>query len=214
MHTNTPLDIGRYIGAVSRTVSSRNEQGQMTRRIVAARTYDTTQEDLWDCVTNPERFPRWFAPVTGDLRLGGRFQVEGNAGGEILECEAPRHYKVSWEYGGNTTWVDITVDRVSPAGARLTLQHLSHETDEQWQQFGPGAAGVGWDLALYGLTRHIETRAAVAGDDGMKWMMSDEGKNYIRQSSDAWRQANIAGGADATPATEAAQRTTAAYTGS
>lgn len=214
MNTNTPLDIAAHIGAVTRTVTSRDEQGQKTRRVVAARTYDTTQEDLWDCVSNPERIPRWFAPVTGELRLGGRYQVQGNAGGEILECEAPRHYKISWEYGGNTSWVDITIDPVSPKAARLTLEHTSHETDEQWQQFGPGAAGIGWELGFYGLARHIGTRSSVAGDDGMKWMMSDEGKAFMRQSSDAWGEAAISGGADPVAARAAAARTTAAYTGS
>ena len=214
MNTNTPLDIAAHIGAVTRTVTSRDEQGQKTRRVVAARTYDTTQEDLWDCVSNPERIPRWFAPVTGDLRLGGRYQVQGNAGGEILECAAPRHYKISWEYGGNTSWVDITIDPVSPKAARLTLEHTSHETDEQWQQFGPGAAGIGWELGFYGLARHIGTRSSVAGDDGMKWMMSDEGKAFMRQSSEAWGEAAIAGGADPATARAAAARTTAAYTGS
>ena len=32
---------------------------------------------------------RWFLPVTGDLRVGGRFATEGNADGEIRECERP-----------------------------------------------------------------------------------------------------------------------------
>ena len=209
-----PLDIAHYIGAVTRTVTSRDEQGRMTRRVVAARTYDTTQEDLWDCVTSAERLPRWFAPVSGDLRRGGRFQVQGNAGGEILECEAPRHFKITWEYGGNMSWVDVTVDRVSPAAARLTLEHVSHETDEQWQQFGPGAAGVGWELGFYGLARHISTKSSVAGDDGMKWMMSDEGKAFMRGSAEAWGEAAIAGGADPAWARAAAARTIAAYTGS
>ena len=31
--------------------------------------------DLWEALTSAERIPRWFAPVSGDLRLGGRFQV-------------------------------------------------------------------------------------------------------------------------------------------
>jgi uncharacterized protein YndB with AHSA1/START domain len=214
MDTTTPLDIARHIGAVTRTVSSRNDQGRMTRRVIAARTYDTTQEDLWDCVTNAERFPRWFAPVTGDLRLGGRFQVEGNAGGEILECEAPRHYKISWEYGGKTSWVDVTIDRVSADAATLTLEHLSHEPDEEWRQFGPGATGVGWELGFYGLARHLSTKSSVAGEDGMKWMMSDDGKAFMRQSSDAWADAAIAGGADPAAARDAAARVNAAYTGS
>lgn len=43
-------------------------------------------EDLWDEVTNPDRIPHWFMPVSGDLEPGGRHQLEGNAGGVIEIC--------------------------------------------------------------------------------------------------------------------------------
>ena len=34
---------------------------------------DAAIDDVWDACTNPERIPRWFLPVSGDLRLGGRY---------------------------------------------------------------------------------------------------------------------------------------------
>ena len=54
------------------------------------RRYDAAIEDVWDAVTDPDRLKRWFLPISGDLRVGGTFQLEGNAGGEILSCEPPR----------------------------------------------------------------------------------------------------------------------------
>jgi hypothetical protein len=39
--------------------------------------YPASQSDLWDAVTNADRIPRWFLPVSGDLRLGGHYQLEG-----------------------------------------------------------------------------------------------------------------------------------------
>ena len=54
--------------------------------VTIQRTYPAAVEDVWDAVTDPERIARWFLPVSGDLRLGGRYQIEGNAGGEIREC--------------------------------------------------------------------------------------------------------------------------------
>jgi uncharacterized protein YndB with AHSA1/START domain len=58
-------------GAEARTVD-----GDEARAVVLARTYKTDLEDLWDARTNPERIPRWFLPVSGDLRTerggGGR----------------------------------------------------------------------------------------------------------------------------------------------
>jgi hypothetical protein len=46
---------------------------------VLRRTYDAPIEDVWDACSDPDRLKRWFSPVSGDLRLGGRFQIEGNA---------------------------------------------------------------------------------------------------------------------------------------
>jgi hypothetical protein len=47
----------------------------------------------------------------------------------------------------------------------------------------------------------------------MAWLMSEEGKAFVRESSDAWCLASIADGSDAPSARAAAERTRAAYTG-
>ena len=67
-------------------------------------TYDATVEEVWEACTTAERIPRWFLPVTGDLRLHGRYQLEGNAGGEILTCDPPNGFTATWEYGGDVSW--------------------------------------------------------------------------------------------------------------
>src|SRR5690606_5977759 len=88
------------LNAVRRSVGSRRMPAGEARTVVLQRTYDAPIEDVWDAITNPERIPRWFMPVSGDLREGGRFQLEGNAGGEILQCKAPDLLKVTGEFGG------------------------------------------------------------------------------------------------------------------
>ena len=206
------IDVAKQIGAVTRRVTTRNHEGKTANVVVAERTYQTTPEDLWEAVTSAERIPRWFLPVEGDLRLGGRSQLKGNAGGTIQACEPPRHLRVTWEYGGGMSWVDVRIEPDARGSALLTLEHIAYE-DDHWTKFGPGATGVGWDMALMGLDRHVETGAANDPQEGMAWMMSEEGKSFSRQSSDAWRDANIAGGADPETARAAADRTTAAYTG-
>ena len=50
-------------------------------------------------------------------------------------------------------------------------------------------------------------------NEAEKWLTTDAGKSFIRQSSDAWGHASIADGTDATAAREAAQRTTEFYGG-
>ncbi|WP_228010229.1 SRPBCC family protein [Nonomuraea phyllanthi] len=48
------------------------------------RRYDAEVEDVWGACTDAERLSRWFLPVTGGLKLGGSYQLEGSAGGETL----------------------------------------------------------------------------------------------------------------------------------
>jgi uncharacterized protein YndB with AHSA1/START domain len=83
---------------VQREVRTGQRDGEATRIVVARRTYATEQADLWDAVTNPERLPRWFLPVTGELRVGGRYQLEGNAGGTVQRCDEPERFAVTWGY--------------------------------------------------------------------------------------------------------------------
>ncbi|NED57183.1 polyketide cyclase, partial [Micromonospora aurantiaca] len=90
------------INAVRRTVGERVLEAGTARTSTISQVYDTDVEDLWDAVTNPERIPRWFLPISGDLRLGGRYQLEGNAGGTIETCDPPKGYSATWEYGGQT----------------------------------------------------------------------------------------------------------------
>lgn len=207
------FDIPRYIGAVSRVVDRRERDGREARVAVMTRTYDTDCEDLWDALTSAERLPRWFLPVTGELRLGGRFQFVGNAGGEVTLCEPPRRLAITWEFGGEVSWVEVSLADDEAGGTRLTLEHVAHVDGDRWDKFGPGAVGVGWDLALTGLATHIATRAPVDAGAFMAWSASDAGKQFIRDSSDGWRRASVAAGTDAQAAAAAAARTTAFYTG-
>ena len=207
------IDIPRQIGAVTRSLENRLHDGHPARVVVAARTYDTTVDDLWDALTSRERIPRWFLPISGDLRLGGRYQLEGNAGGTITRCEPPRLLAVTWEYGGQVSWVEVRLEAASDDRTRLELEHVAHVPDDLWDQFGPGAVGVGWDMALAGLAYHIDTGASVDPREAMAWLGSDDGKEFARRSSEDWRRASVAAGTDEAAASAAAARTTAAYTG-
>ncbi len=206
-------DVLRYIGAVTREVQNRDHDGQPARVVVAACTYDTAIDDVWDAITNADRIPRWFLPISGDLRLGGRYQLQGNASGEITSCEPPRSLAVTWEFGGQVTWVHVRLTELSDGGTRLQLEHIAHVPDDLWKQFGPGAVGVGWDLGLMGLRKHLSTGAAVDPKKAAEWLGSEEGKDFVHRSSDNWGRASIVAGTDEADALEAASRTTAAYQG-
>jgi uncharacterized protein YndB with AHSA1/START domain len=207
------IDSAAYIGAVVREVESREHEGRPARVLIAIRSYDTTIADLWDALTSAERIPRWFLPVSGDLRLGGRYQFEGNAGGKITRCEPPRLLGVTWEWGGNVSWLTVTLSPDLSGGTRLELEHIAHVDGTMWDRFGPGAVGVGWDLALMGLGRHLASGAAVDRRDAEAWSASKEGRDFVGRSSGEWCKASIKAGTNEAAAQTAAARTTAFYRG-
>jgi uncharacterized protein YndB with AHSA1/START domain len=169
------------------------------------RRYEAPITDVWDACTDPERIPRWFLPVTGDLRLGGRFQLEGNAGGTITECEPPRRLSLTWESRGAAS---VVILELTPTGAatELRLRHVVGD-DDHWATYGPGAVGVGWDLTLLGLAHHLGGGATL----GQDVLASPEWRDVTRRSAAGWGAADAEGGTAATVAREAADRTSAAY---
>lgn len=215
------LDITSALGAVTREVETRELDGKPARVIIASRTYDTTVEDLWDALTNPERVPRWFGGVSGDLQLGGRYQIEGNASGEITECEPPRHLALTWEWQGTLSWVVVQLEESSPSTSQLRLEHIAHIPEQFWNQYGPGAGGVGWELALVALESYLADGEAEGPpqegsrgiDHQQEWLATEQGKRFVSQCSDAWGQASIAAGTDEDAAMAAAARTTEFYSG-
>jgi uncharacterized protein YndB with AHSA1/START domain len=206
------IDVTKQISAVRRQLGTRTlEAGEAWVQTIS-QVYDSTVGDVWDACTNPERIPRWFMPVTGDLRLGGKYQLEGNAGGTIERCDPPKSFAATWEYGGQVSWIEVRLTEDPDGGTRFELEHTAHVDDEHWEQFGPGATGVGWDMGFMGLAQYLSGAPAVGPAEAEAWLASDEGKEFVVQSSSRWRDAHIAAGEDADVAQARADRTTAAYT--
>lgn len=184
--------------------------GQPARSLVIERTYDTTVDDVWDAVTNAERIPRWLLPIEGDLQLGGKYQLEGNAGGEILTCDAPRHLAVTWELGGTVSWLDVHLSDAPDGGTRLRMEHVALLSDLAMfgDTLGPGAVGIGWDLSLLGLTVHLRTGEPVPGTEA-----AIPSAEFMTHSSDAWCEADIASGTPEAKARSGAAAVLAMYTG-
>lgn len=94
------IDVTQQISAVRRQVGTRVLEAGEARTVTVSQTYNAAIDDVWDACTNPERIPRWFLPITGELRVGGRYQLEGNAGGTIESCDPPTSLGATWEFGG------------------------------------------------------------------------------------------------------------------
>ena len=204
-------EIEKHFGAIERKVISHDKDGEPLRSVVLSRVYKTTIEDLWDAVTNKERLPRWFAVVDGELKPGGRFQVEGNAGGKIIDCTPPEAFSITWEFSEDVSWIEVSFEALSSSSARLTLNHKT-KLSTHWAQYGPAATGVGWELGLLGLDLYV-TQPETAKMDEEKFAASIEGKAFIRGCSGGWADAAIRAGEATEQARNAAARTADFYTG-
>ena len=206
------IDVDQQISAVRRTVGDRTLEAGEARVVTIGQSYDTDAADLWDACTNIERIPRWFLPITGDLRVGGRYRLDGNAHGTVLTCDPPREFTATWECGDDVSWIEVRILDEGTQRSRFELQHIAH-VDDHWEQFGPGATGMGYDGALVGLTIHLSTGEAVEQSWGQQWMASPDGRRFTRESGEAWYAANVASGASPDWARAAADRCIAAYLG-
>ncbi|MDX3004759.1 SRPBCC family protein [Kribbella solani] len=175
------IDILEHLNAVQREVSRTGE----TVTVLMRRSYQAEPAELWDALTDPERMRRWFMPVTGELRVGGTFQLQGNAGGEILECEPPRRFKVT--FGGPNSLLEL---RLLPGAGSSTELELEHSMSEAPAPGGAGAlwVGPGWDGGLLGLALYV-TGELPADADPVQMANSPEVISYNEQSVRVWIEA-------------------------
>lgn len=200
----------KTLNFVERAVESPRENEYA---IAISNVYQTDIDDLWDACTNQERIPRWFAPVTGDLKLGGTYQIEGNASGTIETCDPPHSFTATWEFGEGFSRIDVRLT-AEEGGTRLTLRHIA-AYDEHWDKYGPASGGVGWDLAILGLNLYFEEslQEGLPTDNVEEWFATDDAKAFMAQSAELWKLAHVESGADEATATAMADRTLAFYTG-
>jgi uncharacterized protein YndB with AHSA1/START domain len=207
------IDVAEQINAVNREVGARVFGPGEARTVTVTQAYDVDPDDLWDACTNAERIPRWFLPVTGDLKLGGKYQLEGNAGGTVERCDPPKSFSVTWEMGDQVSWLEVRVVPEHDGKTRLELEHIAHVDDDLWDQFGPGAVGIGWDLTMLGLARHLTSGgASITPAEAAAWATTPEAITFMRGAADRWYEADVASGRDAEKARAAADRAKAFYT--
>lgn len=51
----------------------------------------------------------------------------------------------------NASWIEVRLTDTEDGQTRLELEQIAPDDDQTWAEFGPGAVGVGWDLALMSL---------------------------------------------------------------
>lgn len=134
------------------------------RCAVFRRTYEAEVADVWDACTDPERLRRWYAPVAGDLRVGGTI-TQGDFGpGRIVRCEAP--YRLTVAVGGGDPAPDEIELRLSAAPGGGTLLEFEHATTRDSHEVGGAiydavyCMGGGYGPRLLTLDQHLHGRLA------------------------------------------------------
>ncbi|WP_052071693.1 SRPBCC domain-containing protein [Sphingopyxis sp. MWB1] len=199
-----------------RGVKNVTHDGVAARATIMCRNYETDIEDLWNAISDPERIGRWMRPISGELRLGGHYQLKDNAHGTINECIPPRRFAATWEYGAQLSWIIVELEKLGADRTRLNLRHIAPSTAQSndfWGRFGPGGAGIGWDLTLLILGLHLSSGGLVDPAQADAWIPSAEGQRFIASISDAWVETSIAYGTAVEAAREAGANAAAFYTG-
>jgi hypothetical protein len=175
------IDILEHLNAVQREVS---RTGETVTVLCAARTRPTPRR----CGTpSPARSGCGADSCRSraTLKVGGSFQLEGNAGGDILECDPPKRFKVT--FGGPTSLLEL---RLLPGTAASTDLELEHSMSGPPAPGGSGAlwVGPGWDGALLGLALYV-TGTLPPNTDPTEMANSPEVITYNEQSVRAWIKA-------------------------
>jgi uncharacterized protein YndB with AHSA1/START domain len=172
-----------------REVRRRRIAAGEARTALLRRRYQAPIQDVWDACTDPERINRWLLPVTGELRAGGTFSLEGNAHGEILRCEPPRLLAVTWVYGDRPA--DEVELRLSPGADGETVLELEHASVCETAPDGVSDAifgvGLGWEPALYALDLYL--RGELPDTLAAEWRDGEpppEVVELVTQAGQAW----------------------------
>jgi uncharacterized protein YndB with AHSA1/START domain len=99
-------------------------------KIHMEREYPHPREVVWQALTDARAIRQWwvdtdFAPEAGrefTMRDVPQGSWDGVVRGRVLEADAPRHVRFSWNGGGHQTEVRYTLEEV-PGGTRVVLEH-------------------------------------------------------------------------------------------
>ena len=152
--------------------------------------YPASPETLWQAITDRTHLRRWFIEPRGDLRLGGTFVLEGNAHGRILRCNPPRMLRVTWVYGPrHADEVEVRLTKSEGGGTVVELEHTSiANTAPDGVTDALLDVGVGWELAMAHLGRHLDGDLPPPRTDGSGSALqpTPEDRQLMGASARAW----------------------------
>jgi uncharacterized protein YndB with AHSA1/START domain len=138
------------------------------RTAVLRTVYHASPETLWQAITDRTHLRQWFIEPRGDLRFGGTFALEGHAHGRILRCDPPRMLRVTWVYGPrHADELEVRLTKAEGGGTVVELEHASiADTAPDGVTDALLGVGVGWELAMDHLGRHLDGNLPLPPSDG------------------------------------------------
>lgn len=154
--------------------------------------FDVPIEDVWALFADPERMRRWNPDtVAGEFRLGGRFSIVDNASGEILRCQPPNVFRVSWIYEDTYSELEVRLASVGPDSTVVEIEHImkAEDTASAGMSLSDGlvAAGMGWDMSLDYLGRYLRGELAEPPSAGSGQEPPAEDLERYGQFEQAWQ---------------------------
>jgi uncharacterized protein YndB with AHSA1/START domain len=164
------------LAAVERSMGRRDIPAGSARTAVLKRRYEAPIEDVWHAITTPDRVDRFFLPLTGDLRVGGSYELQGNAGGKILACEAPTLLRLEWTPLDGRGYSDQVEVRLAPDGPDATWLELEHasiaDVFRNDPETGCYGVGTGWEGPMHYLGEYL--RGVLPDRPSTEWYSFDE----------------------------------------
>jgi uncharacterized protein YndB with AHSA1/START domain len=129
----TDTETGYDLSGTDHKLSRRKIASGEARCATFSRTYDADIDDVWDACTNPERLSRWYAPVEGDLQIGGVFTQGDFGSGRITRCQKPNLLTI--ELGGDPAPDEIELRLIAGPNGTTVLE-FEHATTLDSHEIG------------------------------------------------------------------------------
>lgn len=155
---------------------------------------------LWPLLTRAPELARWFGPVGGELREGGRFEAPGGVTGRILQVQEPHRVRLSWEQEGLEGPLLLRLDPEDDGTTQLTLRRTVLLDAAELDRTGPGALALDWEIVLLALAAHTDGWHATCLEPvpvpTPQWQRSPQGRSMVRAWAVRWAAEAIAAGVD------------------
>ncbi|MGY5763950.1 SRPBCC domain-containing protein [Brachybacterium sp. DNPG3] len=188
------------IDAVRRRLHIDDTGDPVTARLSLSTNIGLAPARLWPLLTTVEGLATWYGPVTGALREGGSLALADGTRAHVLEVASPHRIALAWDRGHGEEPLLIRVDPEDDGTAALRIVHELTMPRAVFEERGPGAVAVGWEVALLRLAAATDGWRATCMADvphpEPAWLSTPDGAEHLRAWAVRWAAEQLAAGVD------------------